>query len=199
MMTSVKIQGERLHLRALSPEDVTQSYLDWMRDPKVNRYLESRFSRHTLESLRSFVIAMNESPDNYLFGVFLEPRGEHIGNIKIGSISQHHRHADVGLIIGAKTAWGMGYGTEAIRLVTRHAFDHLGLNKLYAGMYAENAGSARAFLKAGYREIGVLKKHVLCDGRFIDSLMVEICRDDGGADGCSAQLTNRPSDLKNLI
>lgn len=178
MMTSVKIQGKRLHLRALSPEDVTQSYLDWMRDPQVNRYLESRFSTHTLESLRSFVIAMNESPDNYLFGVFLELQGEHIGNIKIGSISQHHRHADVGLIIGAKATWGKGYATEAIRLVTRHAFGQLGLNKLYAGMYAENAGSARAFLKAGYREIGVLKKHVLCDGRFIDSLMVEICRDD---------------------
>ena len=177
-MTSGKIQGERLHLRALGAEDVTQRYLDWMRDPQVNRYMESRFATHTLESLHSFVTAMNESPDNYLFGMFLEPQGEHIGNIKIGSISRHHRHADVGLIVGAKTAWGKGYATEAIRLVTRHAFDQLGLNKLYAGMYAENAGSARAFLKAGYREIGVLKNHVLCDGRYVDSLMVEICRDD---------------------
>ena len=178
MMTSSKIQGEHLYLRTLSHEDVTQRYLDWMRDPKVTQYLESRFSTHTMESLRCFVTAMNESSDNYLYGVFLEPGGEHIGNIKIGSISPHHRHADVGLIIGAKPAWGRGYGTEAIHLVTRYAFDQLGLNKLYAGMYAENTGSARAFLKAGYREIGVLKKHVLCDGRFIDSLMVEICRDD---------------------
>ncbi len=178
MAISGKIQGEHLYLRALGPAEVTQRYLDWMRDPQVNRYLESRFGTHTLESLRSFVTAMNESPDNYLFGMFLEPQGEHIGNIKIGGISQQHRHADVGLIVGAKTAWGKGYGTEAIRLVTRHAFEELGLNKLYAGMYAENAGSARAFLKAGYREIGILKKHVLCNGRFVDSLMVEICRDD---------------------
>lgn len=167
-----------MHLRALGPEDATQRYLDWMCDPQVNRYLESRFATHTQESLRSFVTAMNASPDNYLFGMFLESQGEHIGNIKIGSISEHHRHADVGLIIGAKTAWGKGYGTEAIRLVTRYAFDELGLNKLYAGMYVENVGSTRAFLKAGYREIGVLKRHVLCHGCFIDSLMVEICRDD---------------------
>jgi ribosomal-protein-alanine N-acetyltransferase len=82
------------------------------------------------------------------------------------------------LIVGAKTAWGMGYGTEALRLVTRYAFDDLGLNKLYAGMYAENVGSVRAFLKAGYREIGILKKHVFYDGHFVDSVMVERCRDN---------------------
>ena len=178
MAIAKAIEGERLFLRPLEIADVTARYLHWMNDPSVNQYLESRFVVQTMESLRDFVASTNQSPDNFLFGIFLKPDGEHIGNIKIGNINPHHLFADVGLIIGAENARGHGYAAEAIRLVSELAFADLGLNKLFAGMYSENPACTRAFLRAGYREIGVLKKHVLCNGRFIDSLMVEKCRGD---------------------
>lgn len=174
----MQIKGQRIFLRQLVEEDVGEDYLGWMQDPLVTRYLESRDQTQTLDTLRAFVRNLNSSSRDYLFGIFLVQGDEHIGNIKIGSIREPHRSADLGLIVGRRSAWGKGYGTEAIALATRHAFEQLGLNKLWAGMYAENLGSYRAFIKAGYREVGRFRQHILFDGRYIDSILVEKCRNE---------------------
>lgn len=174
----MQIKGQRIFLRQLVEEDVGEDYLGWMQDPLVTRYLESRDQTQTLDTLRAFVRNLNSSPRDYLFGIFLVQGDEHIGNIKIGSIREPHRSADLGLIVGRRSAWGKGYGTEAIALATRHAFEQLGLNKLWAGMYAENLGSYRAFIKAGYREVGRFRQHILFNGRYIDSILVEKCRNE---------------------
>lgn len=174
----MQIQGQRIFLRPLVEEDVGEDYLGWMRDPLVIQYLESRDQTQTLDTLRTFVRNMNASLRDHLFGIFLAQGGEHIGNIKIGNVREPHRSADLGLIIGRRSAWGKGYGTEAIALATRFAFEQLGLNKLWAGMYAENLGSYHAFIKAGYREVGRFRRHILFNGRYIDSILVEKCRDE---------------------
>lgn len=174
------IQGQRIFLRTLDEHDVGEEYLSWMRDTEVTRYLECRDQAQTIESLRAFVRSKNTSPRDHLFGIFLLQGDEHIGNIKIGSIREPHRSADLGLIIGKRSAWGKGYGTEAIALATLYGLEKLGLNKLWAGMYAENLGSYYAFIKAGYREVGRFRRHVLFDGRYIDSILVEKCRDEPG-------------------
>ena len=172
------IPGQGIFLRPLVEEDVGEDYLGWMRDSLVTRYLESRDRTQTLDTLRTFVRNMNASALDHLFGIFLAQGEEHIGNIKIGNIREPHRSADLGLIIGRRSAWGKGYGSEVIALATRHAFEQLGLNKLWAGMYAENLGSYHAFIKAGYREVGRFRRHILFDGRYIDSILVEKCRDE---------------------
>lgn len=174
----MQLLGQGIFLRPLTEEDVGEDYLGWMRDPLVIQYLDSRDQVQTLDSLRTFVRNMNASGRDHLFGIFLAPGGEHIGNIKIGNVREPHRSADLGLIIGHRPAWGKGHGTEAIALATRHAFEQLALNKLWAGMYAENLGSYHAFIKAGYREVGRFRRHILFKGRYIDSILVEKCRDE---------------------
>ncbi len=168
---------ERIHLRLLSPEDVTEAYVAWLMNPVVNRYLENRWSAQTLESVKSYVAAMNASSHDYMFGIFLNDTGEHIGNIKVGGVNWIHRYGDVGLLIGEPKAWGQGYGTEAIALATAFAFRELSLNKLIAGIYANNPGSYKAFMKAGYREVGRMEKHRLSQGELVDEILVEKLRD----------------------
>lgn len=174
------LSGQRILLRSLEEVDVGDSYLKWMRDPQVTQYLASRDQDETIETLRAFVRNINASPRDYLFGIFIAQSKQHIGNIKIGDIRDPHRSADLGLLIGQRSAWGKGYGAEAIAVATRWAFEELGLNKLWAGMYAENLGSYHAFIKASYREVGRFKRHILFNGRYIDSILVEKCRDEMG-------------------
>ena len=78
----------------------------------------------------------------------------HIGNLRIGAIDRHHHTATIALVIGDKSAWGHGLGSEAIALATAHAFSALGLRKLNARCYATNLGSIRAFEKAGWKHEG---------------------------------------------
>lgn len=164
-----------VQLKLFSEQDVSDRYLSWMRDSEVLQFLESRWFSHTLESIREYVRCVSVSPNDFLFGIFTDEFG-HIGNIKIGSINPLHRFGDVGLLIGERSARGRGFGTEAICLATKYAFEELNLNKLTAGMYADNTPSHKAFLRAGYRQVGVFEKHWFCKGEFVDGFIMEKLR-----------------------
>lgn len=155
----------------MTVDDVTSTYLGWMRDPEATRFLEARFSEHTIESLRQFVVTMSERDDTVLLAIVALESDTHIGNIKIGPIDRHHGTADIGLLIGERDAWGRGYGTEAIKLATDYAFRELGLRKLTAGCYGANVGSATAFRRAGWVEDGMrLAQFVTDDGELQDEI-----------------------------
>jgi [ribosomal protein S5]-alanine N-acetyltransferase len=173
----MSIHGQHIYLRELTPNDVGSDYVTWMNDSEITQYLESRWTTQTFESIRIFVQKMCDSSNDYLFGIFLKNTDQHIGNIKIGSINQFHRYGDVGLIIGDKASWGKGIAAEAIELITHYAFEDLNLNKLTAGMYEQNLGSYKAFLKAGYREVGRYQKHFFCQGQYVDAFLMEKCRE----------------------
>lgn len=171
-MRDFVIEGERISIKILSVEDVDENYVEWLNDKEVTRFLESRWKSYSLEDLKEYVKAINESSNDIMFGIYLKENQEHIGNIKIGQINYIHRYADLGFILGQRH-WNKGYGTESIKLATEYAFKELNLNKLFAGIYSNNIGSYKAFLKAGYTEAGRLSKHLLFEGSFVDKIIVE--------------------------
>lgn len=172
------IRGERVTLRELTEDDVGEHYVAWMNDAEVMRYLESRFVLHSQDSLRAYVRAMLESPDNVFLAIVLNEDGRHIGNVKLGPIDRNHLIADVGILIGERSSWGKGYATETIRILTVHAFSVLGLRKLTASAYLVNLASVAAFLKAGWQREGVRPGHFLCDGQPVDGVLLGIVRSE---------------------
>ena len=180
MKLATPLLTDRLVLRTLTVADATERYLGWMRDPEATRFLESRLVDHDLGSLREFIRTSNDSAGSLLLGIYLAD-GSHIGNIKLGPIDAYHSHAAIGLLIGERDQWGKGYATEAISALTAHSFRELRLEKLYAGCYASNVGSARAFLKAGWSEEGRNRSHWRSNGGREDNVQLGITRADWSA------------------
>lgn len=169
------LKGKNLRLRPVTVADVTPAYERWMNDPEVTRYLEVRFAPQSRADITAFVKAHANKADEPFFAMCLAD-GRHIGNIKLGPINPHHKTADISLVIGEKDCWGKGYAGEAIALVTRHAFETLKLEKLRAGCYAPNEGSAKAFEKCGFTREGLLKSHAVCDGKRVDLITLGLTR-----------------------
>ncbi|MCA9409471.1 MAG: GNAT family N-acetyltransferase [Candidatus Omnitrophica bacterium] len=176
MSQLLKIEGRHIYLRELTVEDVSQEYLHWMQDEEVLRFTESVGKVFNLDDLRKFVQEKLESNTDYFFGIFLLDTEKHIGNIKMGNIDQSKGQADIGIIIGNKSMWGKGYAQEAISLVSKFAFDELGLNKIIAGMIELNIGSYKAFLKAGFNESRRDIGDINFEGQQIDSIWMEKCQ-----------------------
>lgn len=162
------LKSERIGLRRLAPADVTAAYVDWMNNPEVVRYLETRFHEQTTETVAAFVQSAAASDNAFLFAIVRLKDGRHVGNIKLGPINRSHGQADVSLLIGERSAWGQGFGTEAVRLITQLAFKVLGLEKLSAGVYAQNEGSTQCFLRNGWHEEGTLRSHRNSDDGRVD-------------------------------
>jgi len=160
MILNEPIVGRRLMLKSLSDADIGQTYVNWLNDPEVTCFLETRHSKQDLATIRDFVYCMNDLLDQLLLGIFADGH-QHIGNIKIGPINSIHRFADISLFIGDKAFWGHGYGKEAVTMLSLYAFEKLNLYKIYAWIYEENVASRRLFLRVGYKQEGFFQNHYI--------------------------------------
>jgi [ribosomal protein S5]-alanine N-acetyltransferase len=171
--------GEHVGLRALTSADVGERYLSWMNDREVTQFLESRFVRHTIDSLHEYVDEMSARSDVLVLAIVELRDDRHVGNVKIGPVDVRHRTADLGLLIGEKDRWGKGYATEAIRLATRCAFEQLDVRKLTASCYSSNVGSVNAFRRAGWRYEGARPQQFLADdGSSQDQILFGVLQSD---------------------
>jgi [ribosomal protein S5]-alanine N-acetyltransferase len=163
------LKGKNIYLRPILETDATDEYVNWMNDKAVNQFLESRFVLATIQNVKKFIVDTNANASNYFFAMCLNSSNKHIGNIKLGPINHHHKRGDIGLMIGDKSCWGKGYGTEAIGLISNFGLNELKLNKVTAGCYSNNKGSEKSFLKNGFVVEGVFKNHFMdANGVWVD-------------------------------
>lgn len=171
-------QGNRLYLRHLVRSDAGGPYYDWMNNPEITQYLESRFRPSTVADLQAFVEKTNSDPNVFFFAIVQKDGDRHIGNIKLGPVNWIHRLAEIGIMIGAQDCWGKGYATEAISILSQFAFETLNLHKVTAGCYGVNEGSRKAFLKAGFAQEGVRKQHNYLNGIYTDAVLFGLLESD---------------------
>ncbi len=183
------MQTRRLVLRTLTrptpPSDISGGCMTRRRAvPRIAA------GEHSLESLRRYIETCNAGPRTAP-GICLRD-GAHIGNIKLGPIDPYHQrccgrtaHRRAGRV------W-QRLCVRGIDAVTTHAFETLGLEKLYAGCYASNTGSVRAFLKAGWTEEGRGKADWRLDDGREDNIALGITRPTGRPIGHEDRPRHRP-------
>lgn len=152
-------------LRVLKSEDVHDSYVAGLNDPEVNRFLELKHSRQTLESVVQFVTNDQESPSSVLWGIWRDGYPDCVGSVRIHGVEYRHRTAHIGVCLFDKRVWGEGLGRRAIAAATRWALDELGMRWIEAGIYVDNLSSRNAFLSAGYSWVYDIPNKYLLDDK----------------------------------
>lgn len=162
--------GASVFLRLLTEADATPQYAQWLNDPIVNQYLETRTV--TVDELRSYIREKRESPSALLLGIFWKENGRHIGNVKLEPVDRDTKHATMGILIGNKEYWGKGVATEATNLISDYAFEHLGMQTITLGVISENTAALRVYEKCGFERIRVEKAAVNHDGALFDRIVM---------------------------
>jgi aminoglycoside 6'-N-acetyltransferase len=67
-----------------------------------------------------------------------------------------YRHASIDLFLDPRLH-GRGLGTEVVRRVARHLIDERGHHRITIDPAASNAAAIRAYEKAGFRRVGVMR------------------------------------------
>jgi RimJ/RimL family protein N-acetyltransferase len=101
-----------------------------------------------------------------------------IGNVSFVAIEEIHRRAELGISIGEKDYWGRGYGTDAVRVALRFAFQVLDLRRVELITDADNERGIRCYEKCGFVREGVLRRHRLRRGEPIDMLLMAVLHED---------------------
>ena len=171
------IVGERVRLEPVSVE-LLPSWVRWFSDPDVTRWMGVR-GCPTVEMEREWYDKMSKADADLVWAIFLGEK--HIGSTGIHQINWRDRNAHTGNLIGEKSEWGKGYGSEVVALRTKYAFEMLGLEKLKTEVFVENTASRKALEKSGYQTMGIERREIWRHGRWQDIWRGELLQDEWAA------------------
>jgi RimJ/RimL family protein N-acetyltransferase len=166
------LETERLVLKPLSFEHLTQDYADWLNDEEVYRYLETG-GNYTMALLEDYLKDVIKR-DIYFWGIHIKGSDLHIGNIKIDPINTKHGLGEYGIMMGRRSEWGKGFAKEATIKIIGFCFDELNIRKLTLGVVAENTAAVNLYKKLGFETEGIYKQHGFYQGRYCDILRMAL-------------------------
>ena len=178
-MFPVELTGERIVLREFREGDEAHVH-EYASDLEVVRYMP--WGPNSEEDTAAFVQRSLDSQQQdprvtFEFAVTLAPDGRLIGGCGIRASNPAHRSGDMGYCL-RRDAWGLGYGTEAGRLIRDFGFDVLGLHRIWATCDVDNAASAHVLEKLGLKREGHMKEDSWIRGRWRSSFLYAILEDE---------------------
>ncbi|MDG4779968.1 GNAT family protein [Micromonospora sp. WMMD961] len=117
--------------------------------------------------------------DDDLHVYAIEHDGQVIGAIQwYAEADPDYRHASLDVFLDPAVR-GAGLGVDAIRTLARHLIDEYGHHRFTIDPAAANSAAIRAYAKAGFRPVGVLRRYERGeDGRWHDGLLMDLLADD---------------------
>jgi [ribosomal protein S5]-alanine N-acetyltransferase len=176
---SVRLETERLVLRALRPDDAqTVARLAGRREiAHTTSSIPHPYSVRQAQEWIAIHAGQQDASKETAFGVTMKADGQLIGVVGLREIDTEHSQAEMGFWIGVEW-WGNGYAAEAAKTVIAYAFQELKLNRIYAHHMVRNPASGRVLEKIGMKREGLLRQRVRKWGVFEDVVLMGIILDD---------------------
>jgi len=174
---NISLETARLFLRRLELEDAGRVE-ELASDYELAKTTLTVPHPYPAGSAADFIRSMWTEGDKGLvvFAIVEKESESLIGIINIKQTLAYKR-GELGYWVG-RPYWGKGYGTEAARAVVAYGFEKLGLNKVFAGAFADNPGSWRIMEKVGMKHEGTWRQHAMRDGRFVDLAYYGVLREE---------------------
>ena len=173
------LSGKNFRILPLRAEDVSDRYIAWLNDPKVNQFLEVRFAAQTRESVISYVELHEKAEDRYLWGIYPLNESFYVGTATLTQINRQHGSGEIGLLVGELDYWGKNASAEAMELVMKFGFEQLKLRRLTGGSYSLNMGMNFTFKRLGFRcEAKMLKAYQHTPGNYVDGYRWAILKEE---------------------
>jgi RimJ/RimL family protein N-acetyltransferase len=129
-----------------------------------------------MDACRAYLKAMRES--QHAFWAVETRDGRHIGNMT-AVIDRNNDVADLSIMIGDRSVWGQGYGTSAWLGACNYLMGEGNMRKVRAGTMHVNQPMLTLMKKAGMKEDGVWRRHLMFEGREVDVVFAALFRHRG--------------------
>lgn len=145
------LETERLILRRFDESDAENVYL-YAKDPDVGP-IAGWPPHKSVDESREVIRNVFSGAEAY--AVCLKSDSKAIGAIELKlnghtDMTEKDNECELGYWLG-KPFWGQGIIPEAVREILRHAFEDIGMNKVWCGYYDGNVKSKRVQEKCGFR------------------------------------------------
>ena len=175
MKLQTTLTADHVTLRPLTREDLILK-VKWYNDPAVRKTLviDEVFDLAGTEGWFAR-LAGNESRCDFLV--------ESTGGVPIGitgliDIDRTNKTAQCYCVIGEKTFWGKGFGTEIHSALLKWGFETFDIEKIWAHIRTNNPAIFRVVEKLGFVIEGTLRQDAIINGQRIDLYHIGLLRDE---------------------
>ncbi len=176
---TIRIETERLILRAFVIEDVPFAFSNWMSDEKVTEFLRWPTYRNMEITKR----VMSEWLDNYTdksfyqWAIVLKEIGEPVGTISVVDMDERTNKVHIGYCIGSKW-WNKGYTSEAFAAIIPFFFNDVKVGRIESQHDPNNPNSGKVMKKCGLQYEGTLRKADWSNKGIVDACMYGLLAED---------------------
>lgn len=165
--------GEKVCLRAYKEEDILKATA-MINDTELKKYLVTTIPFPTCLWEEDAWVKSQKINNNgeYNFAIEDLETKEYIGGCGIQKVNWLARVATVGIMIGNKSYWGKGYGTDAMKTLTKFIFQDMNINKIRLATFSFNERAQKCYKKCGFEVEGVLKAEIFKDGKYYDEIIM---------------------------
>lgn len=175
------IYGDRIRFRHAERSDIP-TFVSWLNDPEVRYGISLYLPMSQAEEEGWFENMLTHPVDERPLSIEVRQpaNGDRpeswklIGNCSFMHIDWRNRASEFGILIGEKSFWNQGYGTEAVKLLVKVGFATLNLNRIFLRVMETNPRAIRAYEKAGFVLEGRQRQAEWKDGQYIDMLVMSI-------------------------
>jgi RimJ/RimL family protein N-acetyltransferase len=189
-MKNALLIGPTVYLRPLQRADAPL-LVPWMNNPEVTRTL-ARIRPLNLQLEEEYIDHVSRSERDLGLLLVVRAADRPVGAAGLHQIDARNRHAGFGIALGEPQECGKGYGSEATRLMLGYAFETLNLNRVWLQVYEYNARGLRAYEKVGFRKEGVLRQDNYREGRYWDTVVMGMLRQEWEVMRAAARERERP-------
>lgn len=169
------LEGRKVILRPLDKETDLDKCLRWVNDPEVIQYVSAVFPRAKKQEEEWFD---KEKENEVRLAIETKEKEEFIGSISLFGINNMNRVAELGIMIGEKTFWSNGYGTDAAMILIAYGFNSLNLRKIKWSALDFNERSVNCSKRCGCKVEGILKKEIFTNGEYVDMVCLAVFKKD---------------------
>ena len=163
------LEGELVNLVVLNEAVVENSnWYKWLNSEESTENMQKHYFPNTKLIQMNFLKDEIEGSNTKLqLGIFQKDLSMLTGVISLSDINYINSTAEVAVFIGEKSGRKLKYFNESVRLILKHAFYTLNLNRVYSGSFIKEIDLL--FCRTlGFTHEGISKQAVYKNGEYLD-------------------------------
>ena len=170
-----RVIGDLVYLSPISLEDI-DVFMRWVNDPEMAYFTTFYTQIISLSSEKEAVETLEKGGNT--FSIVTRKDNKVIGNCSFFRTSETNRTAEIGIIIGEKDYWGMGYGSDALHLLIKFGFESRNYNNICLHVYSFNERAIACYEKVGFKRQGVCREALIRGDKKYDLIYMDILADE---------------------
>lgn len=166
------LTGDLVRLRPF--QDTDGDVLWAMVNDKEGRRLTGTHATFTRDAVDHWYSSRGGQPDRLDLAVASLANDTCVGEVVLNDLDPDNASCALRISLTGPDKYGRGYGSEAIRLLLRHAFETVGLHRIELEVYAFNTRAIHVYRQAGFTAEGVRRQALRWEGEFHDAAVMSV-------------------------